>query len=77
MKRVMLAAGMGGLVLAVGAISGLGTIGLVAGTALAGGFGWMLGGLPSGPSEPGPHTGNGDGGGSGGGNDGGGDGGNG
>ena len=62
MKRVLLAAGMGGIVLFAGAISGLGPIALLAGAALAGGFGWFLGGTPTGPSTPGPHTGAGDGG---------------
>jgi hypothetical protein len=48
---------MGGFVLLVGAISGLGTIWLLGGAALAGGFGWMLGDLPTGASGPGIHTG--------------------
>lgn len=57
MKRILLAAGMGGAILFIGALSGLGTFGLVAVTAMAGGFGWVLGGLPSGPSGPESHTG--------------------
>jgi hypothetical protein len=55
------------VVLVVGGTSGLGTVWLVGGTVLAGGFGWMLGGLPSGPSGPEPYAGNGTDGGSGGG----------
>lgn len=49
MKRFALATILGGIVLLVGAAAGLAAFWLAAGTALAGGFGWMLGGLPSGP----------------------------
>lgn len=59
MKRVMLAAGFGVLVLVVGGMSGLGQVWLLGGAALAAGFGWMLGGMPAGPSGPEPLTGNG------------------
>ncbi len=50
MKRILLTVSLAGIALFVGAVSGLATLWLVVGGALAGGFGWMLGGLPSGPS---------------------------
>ena len=72
MRRPLFAAGFGAIALLVAAASGLAAIWLAAGTALAAGFGWMLGGLPSGASRPESHTGNGPDGGSDGGGGGGG-----
>jgi hypothetical protein len=51
MKRIVLTAFMAGVVAMAGALSGLAGFWIAAGAALAGGFGWMLGGLPSGPSQ--------------------------
>jgi hypothetical protein len=59
MKRILLALGLVLLVLVVGGSSGLGTVWLAGGAVLAGGFGWMLGGLPTGPSGPEPQAGSG------------------
>jgi hypothetical protein len=50
MKRVLLTALFGGVVLVVGGASGLAFVWLAGGAALAGGFGWMMGGLPGGAS---------------------------
>lgn len=61
MKRILLAGFFGIVVLAVGSVAGLATLWLLAGTALAAGFGWMLGGMPSGPGSD-AHTGGGNGG---------------
>jgi hypothetical protein len=64
MKRVLIVGGIGGIALLVGAAGALATLRLPAGTALAGGFGWMIGGLP--PGEGGGEvSGGGDGGGGG------------
>lgn len=57
MKRVLFALGFGLLVVVVGSSSGLDSIFVYGGAVLAAGFGWMFGGLPSGPSEAGPHVG--------------------
>lgn len=59
MKKPLFAAAFAALVLLVGSASGLATVWLVGGAVLAGGFGWMLGGAPSGPSGPDSYTGNG------------------
>jgi hypothetical protein len=59
MKRLALTVLFGGVVLVAGGSSGLGTAWLIGGAALAGGFGWYLGGTPPGPSGPEAHIGNG------------------
>jgi hypothetical protein len=59
MKKILLALGLVLVVLVAGGSSGLGTIWLAGAAVLAGGFGWMLGGLPSGPSGPEAHIGSG------------------
>lgn len=51
MKRIGLAALLAAVVLAAGGLSGLATPWLLLGTALAGGFGWMLGAMPGGPGR--------------------------
>lgn len=51
MKRIGLALLFGAVVLLVGGLSGLATFWLLLGTALAGGFGWLLGGAPGGPGQ--------------------------
>ncbi len=58
MKRIVLTIFFAGIVLLVGTASGLAAFWLAAGAALAGGFGWMLGGLPSGAGSD-TNTGNG------------------
>ncbi len=58
MKRLVLVTFLAGIVLVAGSAAGLAAFWLAAGTALAGGFGWMLGGLPSGPGSE-SHTGDG------------------
>jgi hypothetical protein len=59
MRKVLLAVGFAAVVLLVGGSSGLGTVWLFGGAALAAGFGWMLGGTPVGPSGPDNYAGDG------------------
>jgi hypothetical protein len=63
MKRIVLTTFFAGIVLIVGTAAGLAALWLASGVALAGGFGWMLGGLPGGPSGSDSDTGDGGGGG--------------
>jgi hypothetical protein len=58
-KKPLFAAAFAGVVLRVGTASGLATAWLIGGAFLAGGFGWMLGGTPAGPSGPDSYTGSG------------------
>jgi hypothetical protein len=53
MKRLVFAVLLGGVALAVGGASGLAAVWLAGGTALAAGFGWMIGGLPGGAGADG------------------------
>ena len=52
MRRILLALGLGAVGLVASAAGGLATPLVIGATLLAGGFGWFLGGAPTGPSGP-------------------------